>query len=95
MTLAKRHTTMRPPAPVSEPPTMTHEEAALEIAKAELVRKLEALSIKQLAALVMGKNVRLRGPHKPPSGTFQRVRIVPAGSPEDARERALAKLGKR
>ncbi len=70
---------------------MTHEEIALEVAKEELLRKLEQLSIKQLAALVMGKNVRIRL-QRPPSGTFQRVRTEELGTPEERRELALARL---
>jgi hypothetical protein len=73
---------------------MTHEEIALEVAKEELLRKLEQLSIKQLAALVMGKNVRIRV-QRPPSGTFQRAREeVYSGTPEERRQQALEKLGR-
>lgn len=64
---------------------------ALDIAKEELVRKLEQLSIKQLAALVMGKNVRIRV-QRPPSGTFQRAKVEDTSTPEERRERALARL---
>jgi hypothetical protein len=67
------------------------ETIALETAKEELLRKLEQLSIKQLAALVMGKNVRIRI-QRPPSGTFQRVRQEVQGNPEERRLAALARL---
>lgn len=64
---------------------------ALDIAKKELVAKLEQLSIKQLASLVMGKNVRIRV-QRPPSGTFQRAKAETQGTPEERRTAALSKL---